>query len=83
MAGKPPYLRKREQVSRPSRDLSSDIDELFPVILKVERPLVKENAKVNVFQVPFQSIGISICGGKIKSSGLQACIAAVVPGRRS
>ena len=45
--------------------------------------MVKENAKVKVFQVPFQSIGISICGGKIKSSGLQACIAAVVPWRRS
>ena len=65
VAGKPPYIRNREQVSRPSRVLSSDIDKLSTVITKVERPLVKEDAKVKLFQVPFPSIGISICGGKI------------------
>ena len=53
------------------------------MVSKVERPLTKEDAKVRLFQVPFQSIGISICGGKIGSSSLQACIAAVVPGTNS
>ena len=76
LAVKPPFLRKREYIPRPSRFLVTP----SPVVPKVEHPLVKEEAEVRPFQVPFQSIGISICDGKIGSSGLQACIAAVVPG---
>ena len=80
---KSPFFRKREQITHSSRFLSSDVGVPSPVVPKVERSLSKEDANVRLFQVPFQSIGISICGGKIGSSGLQAFIAAVVPGSSS
>ena len=83
LAGKRHFLRKREQICRPFRFLSSDVDALSTVIPIVERLLVKEDVKVKLFQVPFQSIGILICGGNIGSSGLQTYIAAVVPRTRS
>ena len=76
LAVKPPFNRKREYIPRPSRFLVTP----SPVVPKVEHPLVKEEAEVRPFQVPFQSIGISIYDGKMGSSGLQTCIAAVVPG---
>ena len=79
MAVKLPFLRKREQIARPTRFLVAS----SPVVPKVERHVIKDDAKVRLFQVSFQSIGISICGRKIRSSGLQAYIAAVVPGTRS
>lgn len=35
--------------------------------------------KVKLFKVDIQSIGSVICGGKIGTSGLTACVASIIP----
>ena len=79
LAGKP-FLRQREQLSYLSRYRVEDT--LKPLVdAKIERSLARQGkiVKIKLFKYELQSIGLTICGGKIGTSGPTTCVSSVIP----
>ena len=79
LAGKP-FLPQREQLSYLSRYWVED--NLKPLVdVKIDRSLARQGdiVKIKLFKYELQSIGLTICGGKIGTSGPTTCVSSVVP----